>query len=105
MKIVSVSITVAYLVPSSPSVRERSLNFPTVLSSSCRVKFFKRDSRSPPLSLLLDQMPEPAAGDQMSPDVVQPDGLTQRSQPFQRFTAHASVSLLSSAATFARRRR
>jgi XFP N-terminal domain len=59
----------------------------------------------PPQSILLDQTPEPAAGDQIPPYVVQPDGLPQHSQLFQRVAAHDSASPPSSLATFARRRR
>ena len=53
----------------------------------------------PPQSILLDQAPEPAAGDQIPPDVVQPDGLAERSQLFQRIVFHVPVSLFSSSNT------
>jgi hypothetical protein len=46
-----------------------------------------------------------AAGDQISPDVVQPDGLAERSQLFERIVYHVLIALFSSSATLDRRRR
>ena len=46
---------------------------------------------------------DPAAGDQISSDIVQPDGLTQPSQLFQRIVFHVLGSPLSSSAILAKR--
>lgn len=59
----------------------------------------------PPQSILLDQTPQLSAGDQVTPNVVQPEGLPRRSQPIQRVAAHDSAPQLSSFATLATRRR
>ena len=58
----------------------------------------------PSQSILLDQTSKLAACDQITSYVVEPNGLTERSQFFQRIVFYDFASLFSSAPTFAKRR-
>lgn len=50
-------------------------------------------------TIFLNQTSELPAGDQIAPEVVQPDRLTERSHCLQRIGAHTRASLRSSFAT------
>jgi hypothetical protein len=59
----------------------------------------------PPQPILLDQSPEFATDDQISADVVQPNALAKRSQPFQRIVFYVLACPLSSPGALDRGRR